>query len=134
MKRAIQILALLLVLLIASGLSWFFHPWIPANQIVQWNSSILGDYQFRVCQRKTPYLREPFETYLLVRKTNSGSWTAYCLDVQDIYGPAVKLKQRGSDTLIFHHGKESASFNQESEKMKDASTGRERNPVTLPGI
>jgi len=132
-KRTIYILVLLLAVLGASVLSWFYHPWVPANRVVYWESTVLGDFEFRVCQRKTRYLLEPFETYLLVKKDNSGSWQAYSLDINDTYGAGIALKQRGSDVVIFHHGKERASFNQETGKMKDSATGLERNPVGLPG-
>lgn len=134
MRRILPILGLLLLLFIAWEVSWLLHPWVLPNQLIHWNSIVLDGYEFHVCQRKTDYLFEPFETYLLVRKSSSGLWDAYCLDVDDTYGPRVKLKQYGTDILIFKHGRKRGSFNRESGTMKDAATGLKRNPVTLPGV
>ena len=47
---------------------------------------------------------EPFATAIFVRKAG-GPWTAYLLDIQDTYRPAIRLRKDDFGVAVLYDGK-----------------------------
>jgi hypothetical protein len=77
---------------------------MPEERAVHLISTNLGNYEFQIWQRKNDVLTEPFATAIFVRKSGA-PWTAYLLDIQDTYRPAISLRKDDSGVAVLYDDK-----------------------------
>jgi hypothetical protein len=109
-----RVLALLLLVCLA-WICWKFQPWTPGGRAIQLSSVHLDAYDFQIWQRKNGLLdSEPFATALFVRKSG-GPWTAYLLDIQDLYREEITLQNDDSGVAVLYGKTKRAYFDKKQD-------------------
>lgn len=121
MKKIVGLLVAI-VLIAFIWLGWKFQPWMSAGRAVQISSEHLGDYDFRVWQRKNTEIMEPFATGLFVCK-QGGQWQAFLLDFQDTYHPSIVLRKEDAGVAVFRGSKKLGVFDVTQQTFKRDSDG-----------
>ena len=94
---------------------------MPPGYVVHLSSEHLGDYDFRVWQRKNAG-SEPFATGLFARK-QGGPWKVFLLDFQDKYRSSIVLRREGSGVAVFQDNRKLGIFDETQDAFKRDSDG-----------
>ena len=118
MKPPIKLFKRTLALLLLVWLAWIcwkFQPWVPGGHAVHLSSAHMGACDLQIWQRKNGLLNpEPFATALFVRKSG-GPWTAYLLDIQDLYREEISLRKENSGVAVLYGKTRRAYFDEKQD-------------------
>lgn len=109
-------LALLLSALVGHYV-WQLHPWVPPGQAFALGHWRFGDFEFEAWQRKNVWITEPFADGLFVRQ-GTNQWQAFCFDIQDNYGPRLKLQDEGGQVMVYRDGENRGCYDMATQTFR----------------